>query len=87
MEVRTDKEDMDPSKQEELIEGIQAENAILQSEIENHIFGMVDKEWGEKNTASCLVVKFTTMEQANRVIKGGLVLNAYHCGCALFDRD
>lgn len=83
--VRTDKENIDPNKQAEAIEKIQTENATLHPGVKVTYAGWLTKN-GAKKTASSLVVEFTTKEQANRVIREGLVLGACQHDCELYDR-
>lgn len=42
---------------------------------------------GRKKQASSLVVEFTTKYHANRVTREGLVLNAIHHDCVLYDKS
>jgi hypothetical protein len=84
--VRTDKESIDTDNQERAIEKIESENAVLHEGAKVTYVGWLTKE-GRKKAASSLVVEFTTKYHANRVIREGLVLNAIHHDCVLYDRS
>lgn len=84
--VRTDKESIDTDNQDRAIEKIESENAVLHEGAKVAYVGWLTKE-GRKKAASSLVVEFTTKYHANRVIREGLVLNAIHHDCVLYDRS
>jgi hypothetical protein len=84
--VRTNKESIDTDNQESAIEKIESENAILHEGAKVAYVGWLTKE-GRKKATSSLVVEFTTKFHANRDIREGLVLNAIHHDCVLYDRS
>ncbi|KAI3053337.1 hypothetical protein CBS147353_11490 [Aspergillus niger] len=84
--VRTDKESIDTDNQDRAIEKIESENTILHEGAKVAYVGWLTKE-GRRKAASSLVVEFTTKYHANRVIREGLVLNAIHHDCVLYDRS
>ncbi|KAI3056824.1 hypothetical protein CBS147353_11131 [Aspergillus niger] len=84
--VRTDKESIDTDNQDRAIEKIESENAVLHEGAKVAYVGWLTKE-GRRKAASSLVVEFTTKYHANRVIREGLVLNAIHHDCVLYDRS
>ncbi|OJD24284.1 hypothetical protein ACJ73_04357 [Blastomyces percursus] len=84
--VGTNKENIDPSRQAEAIEKIQTENATLHPGAKVAYVGWLTRS-GVKKSASSLVVEFTTKEHADRAIREGMVLNAYHHDCELYDRS
>jgi hypothetical protein len=84
--VRTDKESIDTDNQEKAVEKIKSENAVLREGAKATYVGWLTKEGRKKATCS-LIVEFTTKYHANRVIREGLVLNAIHHDCVLYDRS
>ncbi|KAF9890049.1 hypothetical protein FE257_006729 [Aspergillus nanangensis] len=84
--VRTNKESIDTDNQERAIEKIETENAVLHTGAKVTYAGWLTRE-GRKKPASSLVVEFTTKYHANRVIREGLVLNAIHHDCVLYDKS
>jgi hypothetical protein len=83
--VRTDKDNIDPSRQTESIETIQTENSTLHPGAKVAYVGWLTRS-GEEKVGSSLVVEFTTKEHADRAIREGLVLNACHHDCELYGR-
>ena len=67
--VRTDKGNVDSSKQAEAIEKIKLENATLHPGIRITYVGWLTKN-GAKKTASSLVVELAVKDQANGAIRG-----------------
>jgi len=84
--VRTDKENIDPSKQAEAIEKIKTENASLHPGMGLTYVGWLTKN-GAKKTATSLAVELATKEQANRAIREGLVVGACQHDCELYERS
>lgn len=84
--VRTSKESIDTDNQQRAIEKIESENAVLHEGAKVTYVGWLTRE-GRKKQASSLVVEFTTKYHANRVIREGLVLNAIHHDCVLYDKS
>ncbi|GFG19796.1 hypothetical protein IFM5058_10320 [Aspergillus udagawae] len=82
--VRTDKESIDTDNQDRAIEKIESENAVLHEGVKVTYIGWLTKE-GRKKAASSLIVEFMIKYHANRVIREGLVLNAIHHNCVLYD--
>lgn len=82
--VRTSKESIDTDNQQRAIEKIESENAVLHEGAKVAYVGWLTKE-GRKKPTSSLIVEFTTRYHANRVIREGLVLNAIHHDCVLYD--
>jgi hypothetical protein len=82
--VCTDKESIDTDNQDKAIEKIELENAVLYKGVKVAYIGWLTKE-GRKKAASSLVVEFMTKYHANQVIWEGLVLNAIHHDCVLYD--
>lgn len=83
--VRTDKKNVDPARQAESIEKIQAENVALHPGAKITYVGWLTRN-GAKKTASSLVVEFATKDHANRAIREGLILGACQHDCELYDR-
>lgn len=83
--VRTGKESIDTDNQQKAIEKIESENAVLHEGAKVTYVGWLTKE-GRRKTTSSLIVEFTTKYHANRAIREGLVLNATHHDCVLYDR-
>jgi hypothetical protein len=84
--VHTNKESIDTNNQDRAIKKIELENAILHEGAKVAYIGWLTKE-GRKKAASSLIVEFTTKYHANRVIQEGLVLNAIHHDCILYDQS
>jgi hypothetical protein len=84
--IRTDKESIDTGNQERVIEKDESENTILHEGAKVAYVGWLTKE-GRNKAAYSLIVEFTTQYHADRSIREGLVLNAIHHDCVLYDRS
>ena len=84
--VATGKDSINTDNQQRAIEKIETENAGLHEGAKVTYIGWLTKE-GRRKTTSSLIVEFTTKYHANRAIQEGLVLNATHHDCVLYDRS
>ena len=84
--VATGKDSINTDNQQRAIEKIETENAGLHEGAKMTYVGWLTKE-GRRKTTSSLIVEFTTKYHANRAIREGLVLNATHHDCVLYDRS
>ena len=84
--VATGKDSINTDNQHRAIEKIETENAGLHEGAKVTYVGWLTKE-GRWKTATSLIVEFTTKYHANRAIREGLILNATHHECVLYDRS
>ncbi|CEL05808.1 hypothetical protein ASPCAL06922 [Aspergillus calidoustus] len=84
--VRTSKESIDTDNQQRATEKIESENSVLHEGAKVSYVEWLTKE-GRRKPTSSLIVEFTTKYHANRAIREGLVLNAIHHDCVLYDRS